>query len=891
VNPWSAAPPQASATPAADVRPAVLLSLLTNYGSRLLGALLSLASVLVTARALGPAGRGDVVFLTTVGFMTSQFFAIGMDQANSNLAARYPAVRRALAGNSVLMAVVFGTLGILAVAGLMALVPSAAAGSSAGLRWLVLASVPALILQLYLRSLTMAAYRFLVIGATTVLAPLINVVGALVLLGFGALTVTSAVVVWVAGQLLCTFVLVWYVGRRLQGFGAVDPQLARGCLRFGVRAQLPSIIQLGNLRVDQWLLGALAGARQLGLYSVAVAWAEALFLLPLAIIEVQRPDLARDDGPAAGRRAAALCRAALLAMLAMTALMVALAPLLCVTVFGEAFRGSVPDLRILAVAMVGLLLLRLLGDTLTAQRLPLRESVAVAVSLVVGLGLDIILIPPLGGLGASYGAAAGYGAGGLAAIVLFTRSFGVRVASLRPRWGDLVENLARVRATIGRARPALVPVSTAEVQASPPAAPEAPAAASILRRISLAAVPAVLFAQVFVPTLVPRQDGLIVLVVVGVELALGRARLALRAPTVWTGAYILLALASGWWAPSVYDFGDQLLNVLVELPLLLAFATLLTRPSDLRPILWVALGGAALTGAYAIVTFVSGSVPRAMGFQGDPNQFAMYQLMALPFALVALGEVKRPRSRRLVGLAAAVIVISALTSLSRGGLIALAVVLVMIAARPAMLGLTIRRGALLAVMAVTLLGASVLVSGPLLSRVNSVSQDTAGGSGRVNLWLVAWVAIERHPALGLGYGGYRAAAPALMSQTPGVDLLHFPLRPQVLRAHNVYLETAAELGLSGLAILLALLLSTALALRRAARRADELGEWLVARTARAALLALFVWATASIFLSSLPTSPVWAVFGLALCLPAMLTSERLLASGPGEIVRAQATRP
>ena len=62
---------------------------------------------------------------------------------------------------------------------------------------------------------------------------------------------------------------------------------------------------LGNYRLDQWFVGAIAGSRELGLYSVAVAWAEALWYLPTALASVQRPDLVRAAAarPRARRRA------------------------------------------------------------------------------------------------------------------------------------------------------------------------------------------------------------------------------------------------------------------------------------------------------------------------------------------------------------------------------------------------------------------------------------------------------------------------------------------------------------------------------------------------------------------------------------------------------------
>ena len=68
---------------------------------------------------------------------------------------------------------------------------------------------------------------------------------------------------------------------------------------------------LANYRVDQWLLGAIGGTRQLGQYSVAVAWAEVLFLLPTSLAAVQRPTIVRASPGEAVRLTAKVFRLAL----------------------------------------------------------------------------------------------------------------------------------------------------------------------------------------------------------------------------------------------------------------------------------------------------------------------------------------------------------------------------------------------------------------------------------------------------------------------------------------------------------------------------------------------------------------------------------------------------
>jgi len=80
------------------------------------------------------------------------------------------------------------------------------------------------------------------------------------------------------------------------------------------------------------------------------------------------------------------------------------------------------------------------------------------------------------------------------------------------------------------------------------------------------------------------------------------------------------------------------------------------------------------------------------------------------------------------------------------------------------------------------------------------------GSGRVDLWRTAWHVAEAHPAFGAGAGSFERAWQARPDQA-------FKARD----AHSLYIETLAELGTIGLALLVAALaipLFAALAARR-----------------------------------------------------------------------------
>jgi O-antigen/teichoic acid export membrane protein len=432
-------------TPAADdresSRPSLLVAALATYGTNLGVAVLSLANVLITARALGPSGRGEVAFLTTVGFLTSQFATLGIQQANVNLASRRPALTATLIANSVVLSLALGGAGAGGVALLAVAVPSFADVTSGTLLALMLAAVPMLVLQAAVQQLALAHYRFRQTNAAWLLVPVTTCAVNAVLALAGVLTVGAAAGAWIAGQALATIVLWRALPTTGRGVGRPDAALGREMLSFGMKAQAGRVLLLGNYRLDQWILGPVSGAHALGIYSVAVAWAEVLFFLPTALTMVLRPDLARAAPDAAGRQVARAFRGTMLITAALALVLGAAAPLLCAGVFGQDFRPAASQVRILAAGAFGIVALKLLGTALTAQRRPLRETAAIAIAFVIVIGLDVLLIPPHAGTGAAIASAIGYTAGGVAVVAIFLRTLPAARGSLAPRPSDVPDLL------------------------------------------------------------------------------------------------------------------------------------------------------------------------------------------------------------------------------------------------------------------------------------------------------------------------------------------------------------------------------------------------------------------------------------------------------------------
>jgi O-antigen/teichoic acid export membrane protein len=299
-----------------------------------------------------------------------------------------------------------------------------------------LATIPISILKQYFTLLVQADYAFGIANASWIAGPLTTALVNGLLAVMGKLSIETAFAAWAAGQLFGVLLMAgWIAGH--EGFGRPDRALGRRAVVFGSKAHVGRLMEVGNYRGDQWMLGSIAGPRELGLYSIAVAWAELLFYLPGVLVLVQRPDLVRAAAADAVSRALRVCRVAFLLSGAAAVLMFALAPVLCVGVFGDDFHGSIDQLRILSLGAFGIVAFELLRNALTAQRKPMLGSAAVGVAFVLTVALDLLLIPPYGGIGASIATAVAYTCGGIAAGLIFARAMNAKLSDMAPRLDDL----------------------------------------------------------------------------------------------------------------------------------------------------------------------------------------------------------------------------------------------------------------------------------------------------------------------------------------------------------------------------------------------------------------------------------------------------------------------
>lgn len=396
-----------------------------------------LVAVVPIARELGPSGRGTVAFITVTAIIAATFARLGVTEATTIFCARRPAQRPALLANLLLSVSAAALVAALVVCGTLELVPRLRPPGIRDAELAVLAGA------MFASGLADAGYMFVLGCSRFRLHALVTATSAWLYAGTmwllavtGEITVVHATLIWVVSQAAKAIVLL-VASARAEGLGRLDPRLLRESVAFGVRAWAGTLSTAFNERIDQVIVALLATEAVLGIYATAVNAFDVLLYLAAAAATAMMPLVARADPALRAGRVLGAFRAVSLVTVLGIALAAAAGPELIRLVFGTGFHDSAAPFLWLLPGALGFAALSLFSSALVASSAPARSSAGPFVSLVVGIALDFVLVPPLGATGAAIAASAGLLAGGAVALVLYRRlsPFTVR-ALIKPQRGD-----------------------------------------------------------------------------------------------------------------------------------------------------------------------------------------------------------------------------------------------------------------------------------------------------------------------------------------------------------------------------------------------------------------------------------------------------------------------
>jgi putative inorganic carbon (HCO3(-)) transporter len=348
-----------------------------------------------------------------------------------------------------------------------------------------------------------------------------------------------------------------------------------------------------------------------------------------------------------------------------------------------------------------------------------------------------------------------------------------------------------------------------------------------------------------VPPFVAAGAVLILLAPVGYHVLVRQEPIITTPALVFLFAYLFAQLISTLGSDNTpLSFNEVSVFLSEGLILYLLVSNAIRTPGQLRLAIWSLLLAGAVMGAISIwqeathsysndlgglaqinsTGFnVSGTTttivqPRLAGPVGEQNRYAQVLLVLVPLGFFRIVHERRPSLRALAAICTFMILAGVLLTFSRGAFVALIAMVAVAAALRYVRWSHLIAAALIAIVAMGVVTPAYLGRMASISGAASFFGDTTPNPdgailGRVTENLAALGTFVDHPIIGVGPGQYFRAYSSLYANELGLRHLTTDRR-----AHNLYLETAADLGIIGISAFLAFAGATMLSLWRARRR-------------------------------------------------------------------------
>jgi O-antigen/teichoic acid export membrane protein len=399
---------------------------------------------IITARWLGPTGRGQFQLLSLLPVMLSNFVKLGIPQASVYYMRRKGASASDVASNAMWFAFVMGGAGIVV--------------CWLGREWLLtrflkqippelllpsLALIPFVLLQFYLLGVAQAQERFREYNIRQVVPNLLSLIGLVITLVLLHMGLVGAVIVQVVIQVFMTAWMTARVHREAPLHLRWNRSLARGMLSFGGKSYVQTLAATLHLRIDQYICAYFLAPADVGLYAIAVNFASLLLKIPEAAGTVMFPRLAASHERDAHAATTRVCRHTLFILVLGVVAFAVGGPIAIPVLYGHRFDGAVRPLLILLPSILMMALYQLLSRNFTSRGKQEVNIVAACTALALNVSLNLFLIPRYGISGAALANGISYGIAALVLLVAFVYDSGHSVAeTLLVRRAELTQ-LAR----------------------------------------------------------------------------------------------------------------------------------------------------------------------------------------------------------------------------------------------------------------------------------------------------------------------------------------------------------------------------------------------------------------------------------------------------------------
>ena len=415
---------------------------------------LGIATSVLIARTVGPAGKGSLDLIVATSALLAIVLSVSLPQGITFVIAQGKSAANVIASHLVFVSLLQALVALIVLSVLrftdyfQLFLPNWGLWIVAGVVLYVWVELTSKFLAAILTGQQQIAIvnNAEFVGRVTQFVSVFIIAGVLYFYG-KQLSVGVLFLVTLSASTLISLILFGSLGFKFQL--SRDLSGLRAATGFAIPCYAANVAQFLNYKLDVFVVGFFAGAVSVGRYTLAVSLGQLLWLMSNSVASVLLPKIAAstDEGGSI-RHTARVTRLSLWATAVCGVVLALLATQAIPLLYGEAFRPSVTALLWLLPGIVMFSIANVLAAYIAGIGKPRLNLLVSGVSLIVTISLDLALIPNLNIVGAAIASSVSYSLSALLLIIFFVRETGASLPEiLLPTSEDvkLLLSIARLR--------------------------------------------------------------------------------------------------------------------------------------------------------------------------------------------------------------------------------------------------------------------------------------------------------------------------------------------------------------------------------------------------------------------------------------------------------------
>jgi len=376
-------------------------SVAITFTSRIIIVLISIASSIITARWLGPAGKGTLAVLWVIVGIGLQLGNFGFHSSNVYFTARDKKSVSSVASNSLCFGLIAGIMISSGIIGVYLIKPGLFGNIPFLLLLVTIILIPFKLILYFFQHIFLGLQKILVYNSFELTErTFLFLVVAIVLVFFKRGLFSLMLFTTLVTGILALFYIIYTHNVLNSSFLDFDGKLFGKMFKYGFKSYLACIFGFLIVRSDMLLVNYFKGANLSGIYSVAVNLADFLYLLPVtigAILFTKVSANIADDGIFTQK----ISRHTVLLMAIICILIALISKSLILLMYGVQFAFSATPFLWLLPGIFFLSLAMIYNNDLAGRGLPPIVFIAPGVGFILNFSLNLLFIPRYGIIGAA----------------------------------------------------------------------------------------------------------------------------------------------------------------------------------------------------------------------------------------------------------------------------------------------------------------------------------------------------------------------------------------------------------------------------------------------------------------------------------------------------------